>query len=547
MLSRVVERVLGLPPAVTRRVEVRRGLRVPMPDGVELLADLYLPVGVSDQPTVLVRSPYGRRTYVSLTIARPFAERGYQVLVQSCRGTAGSGGVFDPFGTERADGLATLDWVEAQPWFHGRLLTYGLSYLGYVQWAMGPDARDRITAMATSVTASTFRGLTYSGGSFTLRGSLGWTALVVGQERGILRSQLGDALGGSRRVRRAFDTLPLCQADTAALGREVGWFQDWLVGGGPDGDGYWVPERDHRRRVGEVTAPMTMLGGWHDIVLDGQLADYQALRAAGHRPYLTIGPWTHAHPAGFGTALREALTWFHAHVTGDRSGLRDRPVRLYVQGAREWRDFEDWPPPGAVPQEWWLHAGGRLSRDEPKPGAPSAYTYDPADPTPNVGGPLLGPGGGPRDNAELEARPDVLTFTSPYLTGPVEVIGPVTASIHLRSSRPWTDVFVRLCKVDARGRSTNVCDGLRRVTPEEFPAGADGVRRVEVALFPTAYRFGRGERIRIQVSSGAHPRFARNPGTGEPLGTAVELLTAAQEVFHDPDHPSSVTFTISPT
>jgi putative CocE/NonD family hydrolase len=291
---------------------------------------------------------------------------------------------------------------------------------------------------------------------------------------------------------------------------------------------------------------MTMVGGWHDIVLDGQLADYAALRAAGHRPYLTIGPWTHTDPAGVGTALREALTWFHAHVTGDRSRLRDQPVRLYVQGARQWRDYPDWPPPGGTTQDWHLHAGGRLSPDEPKPSAPDTFTYDPADPTPHVGGPLLGPDAGPRDNTALEARPDVLTYTSDQLARPVEVIGPVEARIQLRSGRPWTDVFVRLCTVDERGRSTNVCDGLARVTPgADLPA--DGVREVAVRLYPTAYRFERGQRIRIQVSSGAHPRFARNPGTGEPLGTATRLQPSVQEVFHDPDHPSAVTLTISPS
>jgi len=544
LLNRIADRVLKLPPPVTRDIEVRRGLRVPMADGVDLLADLYLPRRVPNAPTVLVRTPYGRGTWVRLAIARPFAERGYQVLIQSCRGTAGSGGEFDPFGTERADGLATLDWIERQPWFQGPLLTYGLSYLGYVQWAMGPDAGDRITAMATSVTASQFRDLTYSGDSFTLRGSLTWTALIIGQERGIMRAQLADALGSRRRVKAALNRLPLVDGDTAALGRQVAWYREWLEHGA-EGDSYWVPERDHRARVGEVSAPMTMIGGWYDIVLDSQLADYAALRAAGRDPYLTIGPWTHAEPAGFGAALRAALVWFRAHVTGDRSGLRDQPVRLYVQGAGEWRDYPEWPPPGATPQDWHLQADGRLAQAEPKPSAPDAFVYDPADPTPGVGGPLLGPGAGPKDQAAVEARQDVLTYTTDRLAEPVEVIGPVGARIHLRSDREHTDVLVRLCVVDESGRSTNVCDGLQRVTPERFPAGPDGVREVEVRMFPTAYRFTKGQRIRVQVASGAHPRFVRNPGTGDPLGSATRLVPARQEVFHDPDHPSAVTLSIS--
>jgi putative CocE/NonD family hydrolase len=126
------------------------------------------------------------------------------------------------------------------------------------------------------------------------------------------------------------------------------------------------------------------------------------------------------------------------------------------------------------------------------------------------------------------------------LSEPLEVIGPVSARIHLRSSLDHADVFVRLCDVDERDRSWNVCDGIQRVTPGRFPADRDGVREVEVQLWPTAYRFRPGHRLRVQVAGGSHPRFARNPGTGEPLGTATRLVAADQEIFHDPGHPSAI-------
>jgi putative CocE/NonD family hydrolase len=555
VLSRVVERVLKLPPAVTRDVEVRRGLRVPLRDGVELIADLYVPRRVAGAPTILVRTPYGRGGLLTLAMARPFAERGFQVLVQACRGTGGSGGEFDPFGREREDGLDTLDWIERQPWFRGRLLTFGPSYLGYVQWAMAPDAGDRIAAMSAMVTASQFRDQTYLGDAYTLRGTLSWTALMAAQEGNLLLAQLR-GIAGRRRLRAAMDHLPLSEADLVATGRRVGFFQEWLAHTEP-GDPYWVPERDHRDRVGEVTAPVNMVGGWYDLFLDAQLEDYAALRAAGRRPHLTIGPWTHGDPQGIGTAVREALTWFRAHVGDDHDGLRADPVRLFVQGAGEWRGFAEWPPP-ATPAAWYLHAGGRLARTAPAPPAgagpagdtdppagagpfaPDRFRYDPADPTPGIGGPLLGPGAGRKDNSAIEARPDVLVYTSAALEEPVEVIGAVSAEIHLRSSVGHTDVYVRICDVDPAGRSWNVCDGLQRLTPERSTAGPDGVHAVRVRLWPTAYRFAAGHRIRVQVSSGSHPRFARNTGTGEPLATATRLVAADQEVFHDPRHPSAV-------
>ncbi|SEG84001.1 hypothetical protein SAMN04489712_116123 [Thermomonospora echinospora] len=541
LLNRIAERVLDLPPALTRDVEVRRGLRVPMPDGVELLADRYAPRRVRGAPTILIRTPYGRGGLMGAGLCRPFAERGYQVLVQACRGTGGSGGRFDPFGHERADGLATLDWIEKQPWFHGHLLTFGPSYLGYAQWAMAPDAGDRITAMAPLVTASQFRDQTYLGDSYTLRGTLNWTALMAGRQDGRLRALLHD-LRGRRRTLAAMEHLPLAEADTLATGRRVEWFQQWLAAE-TRGHPYWEPERDHRARVGEVRAPVSMVGGWYDLFLFSQLEDYAALRAAGREPHLTIGPWVHSDRAALGVAVNEALEWFRAHVTGDRRALRAEPVRLYVQGAEEWRDYPTWPPPGPKPWTWHLQPGGGLAPHSPAESAPSRFRYDPADPTPGVGGPLLdGKAGGRKDNAAVEVRPDVLVFTSAALGEPVEVIGPVSARVELRSSRAHTDVFVRVCDVDPRGRSLNVCDGLQRVTPERFPADAEGVRSVRVDLWPTAYRFRAGHRIRVQVCGGSFPRFARNPGTGEPLGTAVRLLPAEQEVFHDPRRRSGVTF-----
>lgn len=214
------------------------------------------------------------------------------------------------------------------------------------------------------------------------------------------------------------------------------------------------------------------------------------------------------------------------------------PVRVYVSGAQEWRQMSDWPPSDTQSQEWYLHRGGNLAPARPVPSEPDAYRYDPADPTPALGGPGLGKAR--LNNAALEARPDVLTYTSAPLEKSLEVIGPVGAQVHLGSSRVHTDVFVRLCDVDTRGVSTNVCDGLQRLSGDCPPAAADGTRRADVEMWPTAYRFAPGHRLRVQVSSGAHPRFARNPGTGRGLHEHSELLPADQRIFHDPEHPSAI-------
>ncbi len=292
----------------------------------------------------------------------------------------------------------------------------------------------------------------------------------------------------------------------------------------------------HHSRVAEVSAAVCLVGGWYDIFLPWQLRDYATLRAAGRQPRLVIGPWTHADPHLLGHTMREGLAWFHRVQRGDGD---EGGVRVHVGGADEWRELPDWPPhEGAT--DWYLQAGGALAPGTPADSGPDKFRYDPADPTPSPGGPLLTPQAGRRDNRAVEARADVLVYTTEPLQSDYEAIGPVSATVHIRSSLSHFDVHVRVCEVDRAGHSENICDGLVRVTPGLFPPDEDGVRAVEVELWPMAYRFPAGHRIRVQVAGGAHPRYARNPGTGEPLASATKLLVADNEVFHDPDRPSLV-------
>src|SRR5690349_4350847 len=148
--SSAAARALGLPPRRTREVRARRAIPVRTRDGVILRTDHYAPA-LATAPTVLVRTPYGRGG-LSAVAARLLAERGFHVVMQSCRGTGGSGGAFDPMRRERDDGLDTVAWLRRQPWFTGRLGTYGPSYVGYTQWAIA-DVPE-LAAMATVVTAS---------------------------------------------------------------------------------------------------------------------------------------------------------------------------------------------------------------------------------------------------------------------------------------------------------------------------------------------------------------------------------------------------------
>jgi putative CocE/NonD family hydrolase len=209
-------------------------------------------------------------------------------------------------------------------------------------------------------------------------------------------------------------------------------------------------------------------------------------------------------------------------------------------GSSRWEEYGQWPPP-ARHQNWYLGQGGTLGTTLPGDGLPDRFRYDPTDPTPAAGGPsLLSKSAGRKDQRVRESRSDVLTYTSAVLTDPLTVVGPLTATLHLRSSLEHTDFFVRLCDVSPKGKSVNLSDGIVRLSPGSVSKSADGMFTLDVSMWPTANSFRAGHRIRLQASSGAYPLVARNTGSGEPLATASTLHVAEQEVWHDADHPSCV-------
>jgi putative CocE/NonD family hydrolase len=516
-----------LPPRLNR-VTKHRNIPLEMADGVVLMTDHFEPRSKGPHPTILMRLPYGRSGFAG--VAGAYAERGFNVVLQACRGTEKSGGEFDPLVNERTDGLATLDWIKAQPWFDGRLGLSGPSYLGYAQWAIS-DELPEISAMATKVTTADFRSVVFPAGAFHLGLWLSWLQVIDGLRERPLK-MVGTMFSGGieRTTAKASLVLPLLEADVAAVGRPIPFWRHWFkesIGN----DAFWEAI-DHRHRLNEKTPPVHFMSGWYDFMVDQLLSDYQRLVALGHRPYLTVGTWTHIADELQRDNLRETLIWMRAKLMGDTTGLREKPVRIHVSGVNEWLEFDSYPPGPPTLQSWHIQPDGILSREMSTASEPDRYHYDPADPTPNIGGAMFAfTGAGPVDNAVRESRADVLSYTSPPLSDGITIVGQTQVSVRASAARPHVDFFLRLCEVGADGVSTNICDGLFRVTPET-PREADGTWRLDFTMHATAHRFRAGNRLRLQVSSGAHPRYARNLGTDEPVGTATEMVANDVEIFH---------------
>jgi putative CocE/NonD family hydrolase len=533
LASHVLARRFDIPPPTTS-FTVHRGVRVPMRDGVELIATHYAPDAASPSKpsgTLLVRCPYGRGFPFTTLFGAVYAARGYHVLIQSVRGTFGSGGDFTPMVNEVADGADTVAWLRVQPWFTGSFATIGLSYLGFTQWALLVDPPPEMSAAIISVGPHDFNASSWGTGSFSLNDFLGWSDMVAHQEDGgRLRTGLRQVTS-RRALARTTGQLPLGETGRALLGDGASWYESWLDH--PDADDpFWI-DLKATEALDRVDVPVLLIGGWQDLFLDQTLQQYRHLRDRGVTTALTIGAWTHTQimTKAAPTVLRETLAWLDEHLRGIAAPPRSR-VRVEVaghgggRGERKglWLDLPDWPPP-MTEQVLYLQPAHRLSGQPAPDAAPaSAFTFDPATPTPTLGGRLLSPEGGYRSDDALAVRADVLDFTGDPLPADLYVVGTPVVELAHSCDNPNNDVFVRVSEVDPEGRSRNVTDGFRRLT------GDSATLRLE--LDDVAYRFSAGSRIRVLIAGGSHPRYARNLGTGEAVISGTSMKPATHFVHH---------------
>ena len=348
--------------------------------------------------------------------------------------------------------------------------------------------------------------------SFNLHNLLSWSA-SIGTHGGSQIKRLLETRALEKQVRRAMDHLPLGNADNVAIGKPEPF---WRTVTDHTDDDYW-DEIDHTPRLAQLNTPVSMVTGWWDLLLVGQLRDYDELQKADCPRRITIGPWDHMK--SLKAVVSDSFSWLAAHLQGDASSTHRSPVRIYLQKAGQWLDFDHWPPKKSTPTPLYLQSNQVLDWNAPQgDNSADAFTYDPKDPTPVVGGPLLDTrASGQRDNSAIEKRSDVVVYTSDPLTSDLDLIGPISASIYATTDSGHGDLFVPLCDVDRKGISRNVSDGIVRLSGE---TGSP----VEVAMHPTGYRFTRGHRLRVQVSGGAFPNHARNTGSGEPLADRKSVV-----------------------
>jgi putative CocE/NonD family hydrolase len=553
----VGSRLMRTPPGVR---PVEHGVRVERAvtrarDGVALVSFVYRPQGVERAPTVLVRIPFQSAWINRMrahALGRFWAGRGYAVVIQGTRGRFLSSGTHYPLRPEREDGIDTLAWIAAQDWYDGRIGSWGGSTFGYTQWVLADRRDPGPSCIDIQIASTSFREMLHPGGAFSLESALYWMLRIHGR-----RPELAD-------LRPGFDGWPLVEADDR-LGVDVPFFDDWLLHA--ERDAYWI-EIDGDDRPARAQGPVLSMAGWYDAFLPTQLRDFVELRARA-RPdvarasRLVIGPWAHARtvrvPGSEETApyrheiLARSIPWFDRHLRGEAPGEESAPVRIFVMGENAWRDEEGWPLARARETALWLRGGGaangaagdgRLERAAPtSDDPPDGYVHDPEDPVPSAGGSMLGPRGGIARQEAIERREDVLVYTGEPLAEPLEVTGPVTLVLWVRTSAPSSDFTGKLVDVHPDGAAYNVTDGILR---RRYDPSATGPVEIRIELWPTSMLFRAGHRIRLEVSSSNFPRYDRNPSTGEPIPTATRTVPATQTVHHGATHPSRLLLPVVP-
>jgi uncharacterized protein len=557
-------------------VTYERNVAVKMRDNVSLRADIYRPKAAGQFPVLLQRTPYDKNNGVEFGLKA--AAQGYVVIFEDVRGRYASEGEWYTFKNEPNDGYDTIEWAAALPYSNGKVGMFGGSYVGATQMLAAIAHPPHLAGICPVVTASNYHAnWTYQGGAFEQWFNESWTS-------GLAMNTFDRTLGSSGNAMNGIWKLPLVEYplftfphpldDIASSASLAPYFLDWLQH--PSYDDYWkrVSIEEH---FGDITVPALHIAAWYDIFLGGSLRNYEGIQALGgsdaarrgQRLLVIIGGHSgdgrKIGEVDFGPAAEQwnegdaTLEWYDFLFKGvQNEWATGKPVKIFVMGANRWRQEDDWPLVRAQSTKYFLHSAGKanslrgdgtLSTSTPTRESTDEYVYDPANPVPTVGGPLCCDSGhlapGPRDQRAIEAREDVLVYSTPPMAQDVEVTGPVSVELYAKSSAVDTDFTAKLVDVGPDGFAQNMTEGIVRARyrdSQEKPAliNPDQVYKFAIDLWATSNVFRKGHVLRLEISSSNFPRFDTNLNTGEDARLAQRSIAATNTIYHDAQHPSAV-------
>ena len=579
---------------------------VPMRDGIRLCTDIYRPKTDQPVPIIFSRTPYnfnswgdGERKTRTAQRAYEAVKRGYAYVVQNERGRYFSEGEWDILGVPLTDGYDAFSWMKKQSWSNGKIGTYGCS--STAEWQMAVAALDH-PAHACMVPQGYGAGVGRVGNYFEqgnwYRGGAqqmlftSWLYSVehdkfkpripagATQEDLIRISRFYDLAPENPKVdmKKALSHLPVSDIIKNIKGKTE--IYDKMIIRKPN-DPAWYEGGLYHDDMG-FGVPSFWFCSWYDVSISPNLALFNHVRnnikdpAVADNQYLVIAPTLHCRytRATENTIVGERSVgdarlnydeqiygWFDLWLKGERNGFKEKTPRVqyYTMGSNKWQHANNWPPKEAEMTAFYLSSNeganslfgdGKLSTNVIENDASSdKFTYDPMNPVVSYGGNVCCTGnaikGGAYDQQQMEARHDILVYTTDPLETGVEVTGFIETTLYVGSDVKDTDFTIKLIDVYPDGRAYNLDETIQRVRyregyDKEVFMEKGKVYKLEMTPLSTSNYFKQGHQIRIEISSSNFPRFTRNLNTGGRNYDEKESVKAHNIIYHNAKYPSQI-------
>ena len=575
---------------------------VPMRDGIRLATDIYRPKDATGKmPLIFIRTPYNFNKIGggNLQLAYKAVSRGYAVAIQNERGRYYSEGEWEILGNPRTDGYDALTWFADQEWSNGAVGTLGCSSSAEWQLALAAKNHPAHKAMVPMAAGAGIgrvgefyeQGNWYKGGVHQTLFSV-WLYSV--QQQIYPRFPAGMEQEDLQRLRKLYDLSPdmpevdwkkqlkklpvLTWLDDA--GANFGPLKD-LMARTPDHPDWYAGGLYHDGE--DFAVPAFWFNSWFDVSQGPNLAMFNHVRKNGKTrrvrdgQYVLIAPTLHCgfyripeHEdlivgelnVGNPTfpVYEQLFSFFDYYLKKEKNDFKDTMPRVqyYTMGKNEWATADSWPPKEAAAVTFYLQSSGHanslfgngvLSQDMAGEAASDSYTYDPMNPVPALGGGVCCNAGaalgGSYDQRGIEARADVLVYTSEPMEEDLEITGSIHATLYVSSDAKDTDFTVKLVDVYPDGTAYNIDDTIFRA---RYRDGYDQqvfmeegeVYELNLTPMSTSYQFKKGHRIRVEVSSSKFPQYMRNLNTGGNNYDETEGVVAHNTLHHSAQYPSKI-------
>jgi hypothetical protein len=583
---------------------------MPMRDGIRLATDIYRPKAEGTYPIIFSRTPYNFNTWVDgerrlreAKRAYEYVKKGYAYVVQNERGRFFSEGEWDILGVPLTDGYDAFEWMKNQSWSNGKIGTLGCS--STAEWQMAVSALDHPSHAAMvpqgfgagvgKVSDIHEQGNWYRGGVEQML----FFSWLYGVEQDKFKPRIPE--GASQedliRISRFYDLAPenppvdmseaLSHLPIQDILKNINGKHeifDKMIRRKPN-DPEWYKGGLYHDTM-EIGTPSFWFTSWYDVSITPNLALFNHVRQNSKEAfirdnqYLVIAPTLHCAytRASENTVVGERnigdarlnydeqiTKWFDLWLKEKSNDFKETTPRVqyYTMGSNQWQSAETWPPEHTQMNTFYLNSegsansrfgDGKLTKDKAKQDHADQFTYDPMAPVPSYGGNVCCTGnaikGGAFDQKEMEARNDILVYSTDVLKKDTEVSGFIESTLYVSSDVKDTDFTIKLIDVHPDGTAYNLDETIQRVRyregyEKEVFMEKGKVYKLDLTPMSTSNVFKKGHRIRIEISSSNFPRFARNLNTGGNNYDESDGVIAHNKIHHSSEYPSQIRLPIA--